>query len=588
MRLHFFIFLSVFCGSFIQKSNAQNKLQSELKIISRAEWNAAPPVLEMIPHTPRFITIHHTGMPQKPELSIEKKLRGLQDFSQKDSKLASGKLKKAWADVPYHFYISTSGDIAEARNVNYQGDSNTDYNLDGHLLIVVEGNFNKEKVLPEQWKSLKQLVPYVSEKYNIPLSSVSGHKDQAKTTCPGDDLYRLLPLLKTDKRVRIGAERLFEEEYFKLIQGQRIGLITNHTGLLPNIEHLVDLLHENPETNLKLLFGPEHGIRGEQDTHVSDSKDKTTGLPVISLYGDTQRPTPEMLEQIDVLIFDIQDIGARYYTYIRTMLFAMEAAAESGIPYIVLDRPNPINAETVAGPIGNSFKPVLNIESLPVVHGMTIGELATMFNKEREKTGKSTAELSVVPLENYRRSFYFDETGLPWIKSSPNMLNLTTALLYPATCLLEGTNFSEGRGTLQPFELIGAPWVKAGELSELLNSYKLPGAKFSPGRFKPDSIVDGIKIYPPKFVGEETPAVEISITNRNELKPVELGIYILHALIKQYPNEFEWKEKRIDHLLKTSKVREMLNKGESPENIIGQWKEELEYFQKKREKYLLY
>ncbi|TBW25829.1 exo-beta-N-acetylmuramidase NamZ domain-containing protein [Gramella sp. KN1008] len=566
---------------------AQNTLTNP-EIISREEWGAKDPVLKMIPHTPRFITIHHSGMPQKPELPIEEKLRGLQNFSQKDSKLASGKTKKAWADVPYHFYISTNGKIAEGRDVNYQGDSNTDYDLKGHLLIVVEGNFNNEEVLPEQWNSLKQLVYHVSEKYSIPLSTVSGHKDQAETSCPGDDLYRRLPLLKTDKRVRIGAERLFEKEYFQLLKGKRIGLITNHTGILPDGQHLVDLLSKNPQTDLKLLFGPEHGIRGEQDTHVSDSKDIATGLPVISLYGKTQRPTPEMLEQIDVLIFDIQDIGARYYTYIRTMLFAMEAAAENKIPYIVLDRPNPINAITVAGPIGTPFKPVTNIESLPVVHGMSIGEMATMFNKERERAGRSTAELTVVPLENYNRSSYFDKTGLPWIKPSPNMLRLTTALLYPATCLLEGTNFSEGRGTLKPFEFIGAPWIRAEELSSLLNSYKLPGVKFRPASFKPDSIVEGIKIYPPKFVGEEIPAVEILITNRDEINSVDLGIYILHALKTQYLDEFEWKEKRIDHLLKTSNVRELLDNGESPENVSRNWKEELEYFQKQREKYLLY
>lgn len=579
----YWILLVLFSCSLAAQSTSE-----EPSIITREEWNAEDPVLKMIPHTPRFITIHHTGMPQKPELSIHEKLRGLQNFSQKDSELANGKIKKAWADVPYHFYISTSGEIAEGRNVNYQGDSNTDYDLNGHLLIVVEGNFNKEKVLPAQWESLKQLVSHVSEKYNIPLSTVSGHKDLAETTCPGDDLYRRLHLLKTDKRVKIGAERLFEKEYFQLIKGKRIGLITNHTGVLPNNEHLVDLLHENPETDLKLLFGPEHGIRGEQDTHVADSKDTKTGLPVISLYGKIQKPTPEMLEQVDILIFDIQDIGARYYTYIRTMLFAMEAAAENNLPYIVLDRPNPIGGIEFAGPIGEPFNEVTNIESLPVVHQMTIGELATMFNREREKAGKSPADLKVISLENYHRKSYFEETGLPWIKPSPNMLNLTTALLYPATCLLEGTNISEGRGTLQPFEFIGAPWIKADKLSELLNSYNLPGVRFSPESFKPDSLVDGIKIYPPKFMGQEIPAVKISITNRDELKPVELGIYVLYALKSQYPDEFEWKEKRIDHLLKTSTVRELLDKGQSPEFIIGEWKEELEHFQKQREKYLLY
>ncbi|MDX1543149.1 MAG: DUF1343 domain-containing protein [Christiangramia sp.] len=579
---YFFILFLFSCSLLAQNADLTPN------IISREDWGAKEPVLKMIGHTPRFITIHHTGMPQKPELSIEEKLRGLQNFSQKDSKLASGKLKKAWPDVPYHFYISTSGKIAEGRDINYRGDSNTDYDLDGHILIVVEGNFNKEKVLPEQWKSLKQLVKYISEKYNIPLSTISGHKDQAETTCPGDDLYRKLPSLKLEKRVRIGAESIFEPEYFSLIKNKKIGLITNHTGLLPNGEHLVDLLYRNPATKLRLLFGPEHGIRGEQDTHVSDSKDSKTGLPVISLYGKIQKPTPKMLKKIDVLIFDIQDIGARYYTYIRTMHHAMEAAAENDVPFIVLDRPNPIDGIATAGPVGEPFKEITDLEGLPVVHKMTIGELAGMFNKEREKANKTVAELTIIPLKNYSRDSYFDETGLPWVKPSPNMLDLTTALLYPATCLLEGTNVSEGRGTLQPFELIGAPWIKAEELSNLLNSYKLPGVSFRPKSFTPDSIVDGIKIFPPKFMGKEIPAVEISISNRDELRPVELGIYILYALKNQYPEEFEWKEKRIDHLLKTSAVREMIDKGSSPQSIISKWKKELEYFEKQRKKYLLY
>jgi|GEM_PF-931524 len=582
-----YILLSLFLSLYFL--NASAKLQDTIpEIISREKWGAQPPVMEMAAHTPKYITIHHTGMPQKPELTIVEKMKGLQNYSQRDAEMASGKIKKAWADVPYHFYVSTSGKIAEGRNINFEGDSNTDYDLDGHVLIVVEGTFNNEKVLPEQWKSLKKLVSYISEEYNIPLSTISGHKDQAETSCPGTDLYNRLPLLKTDQPVRIGAERLFEPPFFKQIKNKKIGLITNHTGILPNGEHLVDLLHENPETELSLLFGPEHGIRGEEDNQVSNSKDNKTGLPVISLYGKIQKPTPEMFQKIDILIFDIQDIGARYYTYIRTMLFSMEAAAENNIPFIVLDRPNPISGIAVAGPVGDPFQPIKNIESLPVVHDMTIGELARMFNNERKISGDVEADLTIIPLENFSRNSYFNETGLPWVKPSPNMLNLTTALLYPATCLLEGTNFSEGRGTIQPFELIGAPWINSEKLSKELNSYKLPGVEFNPVKFQPKNIVDGIKIYPPKFLDEEIPGVKISITNRDELKPVELGIYILYTLKTQYPEEFEWNETRMDHLLKTSSVREMIDKGETPEKIIAKWTKSLKYFKEKRKEYLLY
>ncbi|WP_372920114.1 exo-beta-N-acetylmuramidase NamZ domain-containing protein [Salegentibacter sp.] len=577
--------LALFC---VFPSSAQNIEESELAVITREDWKANAPVMEMIPHKPQFITIHHTGMPQKPELTIEKKLQALQQFSQKDSPLADGSIKKAWPDVPYHFYIATNGDIAEGRDINFQGDSNTDYDLDGHVLIVVEGDFNKEEVLPQQWESLKKLVSFISSEYDISRETISGHKDEAETTCPGSDLYAKLPLLKTENPVKIGAEKLFEAKYFDLIKNKKIGLVTNHTGLLPNGEHIVDLLHENPETELTMLFGPEHGIRGEEDTHVTDSKDEKTGLPVISLYGKTRKPTAEMLEDVEVLIFDIQDIGARFYTYIKTMLLVQEAAAEHDIPFIVLDRPNAIGGIYVDGPVGKPGELVTDIDMLPITHGMTVGELATMFNQEREKSGMAAADLQVIPMENYKREFWYDQTGLPWIKPSPNMLNLTTAAFYPATCLLEGTNVSEGRGTLQPFELIAAPWINPEELITQLQSYDLKGISYKTTKFTPQQMVDGIEIYPPKFMGEEIPAVEMNLTDRDSFKSVEAGIYILHALKQLYPEELEWRLPRLDDLLKTDKVRKALDAGETPEDIIEQWQNDLQAFQKIRAKYLLY
>ena len=244
-RIGFIKFIFAFFCVF--SSSAQIIEESELAVITREDWKANPPVMEIIPHKPQFITIHHTGMPQKPDLSIEKKLQALQQFSQKDSPMADGSIKKAWPDVPYHFYIATSGKIAEGRDINFQGDSNTDYDLNGHVLIVVEGDFNKEKLLPEQWESLKRLVSFISSEYDISRETISGHKDQAETTCPGSDLYSKLPLLKVEHPVKIGAERLFENEYFDLIRNKKIGVVTNHTGLLPNGEHIVDLLHQNPD-----------------------------------------------------------------------------------------------------------------------------------------------------------------------------------------------------------------------------------------------------------------------------------------------------------------------------------------------------
>ncbi|TPE46265.1 exo-beta-N-acetylmuramidase NamZ family protein [Pontibacter mangrovi] len=390
-------------------------------------------------------------------------------------------------------------------------------------------------------------------------------------------------------RVIIGAERLFTPEFLPLIKGKRIGLVTNHTGLLPDGRHLVDVLHERPDVKLTTLFGPEHGIRGDQDSHVASGTDAKTGLPVVSLYGKVRKPTPEMLQNVDVLIFDIQDIGARFYTYIATMNHVLEAAAEQGKPFIVLDRPNAIGGIYVDGPVGGKVgEPVTGVAQLPVVHGMTVGELATMFNGERAKRKMPQAKLTVIPMQHYTRQQWYDDTQLPWVKPSPNMLTLTTATVYPATCLLEGTNISEARGTLHPFERIATPWVDSKKLADQLNGYGLKGVTFRPVSFVPDSIVDGIKIYPPKFMGEQCTGAEMVVTDRNAFASAKAGVYILHALKTLYPEQLEWREGRMDRLWGTPKVREQLQAGVAPEEIVKQWDKDLERFKKVRKKYLLY
>lgn len=392
-----------------------------------------------------------------------------------------------------------------------------------------------------------------------------------------------------DPRVIIGAERLFTPEYFSLIKGKRIGLVTNHTGLLPDGRHLVDVLFKNPEVKLTMLFGPEHGIRGDADDHVADGKDQVTGLPVVSLYGKVRKPTAEMLKAVDVLIFDIQDIGARFYTYIATMNHVLEAAAENNIPYIVLDRPNAIGGVYVDGPLDDeSAVPVTGVGQLPVVHGMSVGELALMFNGERKLKQLPQAKLTVIPVTNYKRKQWYDETGLPWIKPSPNMLTLTTAAVYPATCLLEGTNVSEARGTLHPFEHIAAPWINGEALAKQLNGYKLRGVTFQKATVKPDSVVDGVRIYPPKFVGQQCESARMTITDRNAFESARAGVYILHALLTLYPDKVELRDKRLDNLLGTSKVREQLKAGKSPQEIVKQWDKGLTNFKKTRKKYLIY
>ena len=567
----------------------------EMEIMSRAEWNAQPAREGVKWHIPKFITIHHTGTNQNPARSTAEKLQSLQKFSYTEGILGDGVTpKKPWPDVPYHYYIAVDGTVAEGREIQYEGDSNTDYDLTGHALIVVEGNFQKEKIKDIQYEKLEQLVVALAKKYKVPAEEISGHKDQAETTCPGENLYKLLPQLREkvenlkNPRVVIGAEQLFSPEFEKLIKGKRVGLVTNHTGLLPDGKHLIDVINDHKDVQLTLLFGPEHGLRGEEDTHVADGVDKKTGLPIISLYGKVRKPTKEMLDKVDVVIFDIQDIGARYYTYIKTMLNVLEAAAEEGVPYIILDRPNPITGDYVDGPMGKPLESGSGIGNIPITHGMTVGELAKMFNGERMEKGLPTAELTVIPLKNYKRDQWYDNTGLPWVKPSPNMLNLKTAILYPATCLLEGTNYSEARGTMEPFEVLGAPWVNGEKLAEKLNSYNLEGIKFKPRTFVPDSIVDGIKIYPPKFLGERVEGVEIIITDRDTLESAKAGVYILHALLELYPDKFEWRNARMDGLLGTTKVREQLQAGVDPEQIVREWDEAEEKFRKKRKPYLLY
>ena len=588
--------LLVFPLFFLMNFYASAQIEAEgLDILTREEWNAQPPKETVRRHIPKYITIHHTGTFQNPDKSATEKLQALQKFSYTEGVLGDGVTpKKPWPDVPYHFYIAADGSVVEGRELQYEGDSNTDYDLTGHALVVVEGNFEKEKITDLQYKNLEKVVIALAKKFKIAAEDISGHKDQAGTTCPGEDLYKLLPQLRekvselNNPRVKVGAEQLFSKGYEHLVKGKRIGLVTNHTGLLPNGKHLIDVINDHPESELSLLFGPEHGLRGEEDSHVANTTDPKTGIPIISLYGKVRKPTPEMLKKIDVLIFDIQDVGARYYTYIKTMLMVQEAAAEADIPFVVLDRPNPITGKYVDGPVGKALEPDKGIGIIPITHGMTVGELARMYNGEREAKGLKKADLTVIPLQNYSRQQWYDETGLPWIKPSPNMLTLQTATVYPATTLLEGTNYSEARGTLYPFEHFGAPWVDGEKLAKQLNSYDLKGVEFRPTTFVPDSIVDGIKIYPPKFLGEKVNGVEMIITDRDNFKSAEAGIYILHALKTLYPKKLEWRKERIDGLLGTPDVREQLDAGDKPKEIIEKWQDDLTRFRKKRELYLLY
>jgi uncharacterized protein YbbC (DUF1343 family)/CubicO group peptidase (beta-lactamase class C family) len=370
-----------------------------------------------------------------------------------------------------------------------------------------------------------------------------------------------------------GIDVLIKRE-FEGLRGKRIGLVTNHTGQTRDGRATIDVLFHAPEIHLVALYCPEHGIRGQLDAAVPDSKDDATGLPIWSLYGKTHRPTREMLEGVDVLVYDIQDIGVRYYTYITTLGLVLEAARERGIPVMVLDRPNPIGGIAVDGPVRDEeFASFIAYHALPVRHGMTVGELARLFNAER----KIGAELTVVPCEGWHRCDFFDRTGLVWVNPSPNMRSLTEALLYPGVGLLEATNLSVGRGTDTPFERIGAPWIEPRGFAQALNALKLPGVRFVPFRFTPNAR---------QYAGQECGGVQIAITDWSRFNPLDLGLGLAVVLRRLYPEQ--WRPEGFLKMLADRAAYQALRDGQDIKAIRATWQAELEEFQRVRSRYLLY
>ncbi|WP_338776370.1 DUF1343 domain-containing protein [Metabacillus sp. FJAT-52054] len=383
---------------------------------------------------------------------------------------------------------------------------------------------------------------------------------------------------KKEKKVLTGAELLLKEQK-SLIKGKRVGLITNPTGVDRNLTSVVDLLAQDKDIKLTALFGPEHGVRGDAQAgqYVEYYIDEKTGVPVYSLYGQTKKPTPEMLKNVDVLVFDIQDVGSRYYTYIYTMAYAMEAAKENNIPIIVLDRPNPLGGIQTDGPVLEpAFSSFVGKYPIPLKHGMTVGELAKLFNSEFQ----IGADLKVVKMKGWKRSMDFDDTHLPFVMPSPNMPTLETAIVYPATGMIEGTNLSEGRGTTKPFELIGAPFINSDKLAGKLNSLKLPGVSFRAASFTPTFS---------KHTGKLSHGVQLYVTDRKKFKAVKTGLSIVKTVKDMYPNDFQFlAADNFNLLLGNSWVKDMLLKGASVEEIEKNYEEERTKFLDIREKYLLY
>lgn len=370
----------------------------------------------------------------------------------------------------------------------------------------------------------------------------------------------------------VGSDRLFDVQFFKWIRGKRVGLITNATGRDSALRSTAERISHHPNVRLVALFAPEHGISGTEEAgkRVADQP------KVISLYGTRRAPTVAMLSQLDVLVYDIQDVGARYYTYISTLFESMKAAARAKVPFVVLDRPDPIAGNRVEGPVLDpEFHSFVGIFPLPVRYGMTPGELARLFNSQAHLG----CDLKIVPLRGWHRKLWFDQLPLQWILPSPNMPTLATATVYPGFCLIEGTNLSEGRGTTRPFELIGAPWLNETSLAKRLNELNLKGVYFRPQSFTPSFS---------KYKGRVCHGVQIHVLDRRTFRPLDAALYLLEEVQALHPGKLTFHGAEFDRLIGNRWVRSDLLAGRPIPSIVARWQQGLEHFKRVRGKYLLY
>jgi uncharacterized protein YbbC (DUF1343 family) len=391
------------------------------------------------------------------------------------------------------------------------------------------------------------------------------------------------------RAVRTGLEALAARGWAPL-RGRRVGLVCHPASVDGRLRHAADLLAEAPGVELAALFGPEHGLLGQaQDLiGVGDGHDPGSGLRAYSLYGDSPaslRPTAEQLRGLDALVIDLQDVGSRYYTFQATMLLCQEAAAAHGLTAVVLDRPNPLGGVALEGPtLRPGYESFVGLHPLPTRHGLTIGELARLYQKERRLAG----DLEVIPCEGWRREMDFDQTGLPWVLPSPNMPTVDTAFVYSGQCLLEGTNLSEGRGTTRPFELCGAPWVEPRRLVARLQGEELPGVVFRPAWFQPTFH---------KFAGQMCGGAQLHVTDRHAFRPVRTGVALLAALRELSGEHFRWRTEpyefvadrpAIDLLLGSDRERRGLEAGVPAGELARAWEAEEAAFCERRREYLLY
>ena len=376
---------------------------------------------------------------------------------------------------------------------------------------------------------------------------------------------------------RTGLEVLAAAD-FAALQGKRVGVVTNHTGVDRELVSTIDRLHRASGVELGAIFGPEHGARGDAQAGdaVGDGIDERTGVRMYSLYGERRRPSAASLAGLDAVLFDIQDIGVRTYTYLSTLVEVLGAAAESGVEVWVLDRPVPIGAEQVQGPLLEpGFESFVGAHTIPLRHGLTAGEFARMVNEERE----FGASLRIVEMEGYRREMSFRDTELPWVATSPNIPTVDTALLYSGTVLIEGTNLSEGRGTTRPFHLVGAPWLDASELARRLAATGLQGVRFRPTRFTPTFS---------KYRGESCAGVEIHVVAPNVANPFRATVALLLHVRAMHPSELSWRAEFFDKLAGSTALREAIERGDPLERIVARSERPIAEYLERRKRFLLY
>ncbi len=390
-----------------------------------------------------------------------------------------------------------------------------------------------------------------------------------------------------DEKFMFGSDVLVREN-LSLLDGKKVRIVSNKSSVMKNGVHLIDTLL-SLGINVTALYSLEHGFSQEfaDGELIKSPKEKIKNIPLYSLYGKTKKPTKEMIKDVDLILFDVQDVGARYYTYISSMFYILQAAAENNIKVVILDRPNPLGGERVEGPVlSNDFKSFIGIAPIPILHGMTIGELAMLFISENYIALSSSLDLKIIKMKGWERNNYWDDLKIKWLPTSPNIPTFETALVYPGTCLIEGTNISEGRGTENPFLTIGAPFINPDELISELNIDETDGIKLSPIEFVPVEIKG--KAVNPKFNGEKCYGINIKVTDKTKLSAIDFGLNLIYVLHKLYPAEFKFKEKHFDLLTGTDKIRLSIKNGDTPDHINNLWQEDFIKFNKIRNKYLLY